>query len=108
MIDVEAHRADVVAEMDLRSGLRRSQHRVLERSELNDRLRHLIEQVERLSEELSVSERLAPVSDPLRRSLELDREALPDRGVHEIEQRPLVGGEEVGQLRGVDDGSATE
>ncbi|HEX6145773.1 MAG TPA: phosphoenolpyruvate carboxylase, partial [Acidimicrobiia bacterium] len=41
-------------------------------------LRHLIEQVERLSEELSVSERLAPVSEPLRRSLELDREALPD------------------------------
>jgi len=41
-------------------------------------LRHLIEQVERLSEELSVSERLATVSDPLRRSLELDKESLPD------------------------------
>jgi len=41
-------------------------------------LRHLIELVEDLSEELSVSERLAPVSDALRGSLERDREALPD------------------------------
>ena len=41
-------------------------------------LRHLIEQVERLSEELSVSERVAPVSGPLRAALEADRDSLPD------------------------------
>ncbi|MGH8914841.1 MAG: phosphoenolpyruvate carboxylase, partial [Acidimicrobiia bacterium] len=41
-------------------------------------LRHLIELVAKLSEELSVSERLAPISDHLRESLERDREALPD------------------------------
>jgi phosphoenolpyruvate carboxylase len=41
-------------------------------------LRHLIELVERLSEELSVSERLAPISDELRDSLGRDREALPE------------------------------
>jgi len=41
-------------------------------------LRHLIGLVEELSEELSVSELLAPISDELKDSLDRDREALPD------------------------------
>ncbi|MGH8872277.1 MAG: phosphoenolpyruvate carboxylase [Acidimicrobiia bacterium] len=41
-------------------------------------LRHLIELIEELAEELSVSERLAPISGELKASLEADREALPD------------------------------
>ncbi|HSO48947.1 MAG TPA: phosphoenolpyruvate carboxylase, partial [Acidimicrobiia bacterium] len=41
-------------------------------------LRHLIGLIEELSEELSVSELLAPISDELRESLERDREALPE------------------------------
>lgn len=40
-------------------------------------LTHLISMVEELSEELSVSERLAPINDGLRESLIRDREALP-------------------------------
>ncbi len=41
-------------------------------------LRHLIELIEDLAEELSVSERLVPVSEELRASLEADRETLPE------------------------------
>jgi phosphoenolpyruvate carboxylase len=41
-------------------------------------LRHLIGLIEELSEELSVSELLAPISDELRESLVRDREALPE------------------------------
>jgi phosphoenolpyruvate carboxylase len=41
-------------------------------------LRHLIGLVEALADELSVSERLAPISDQLRESLENDRAALPE------------------------------
>ncbi len=41
-------------------------------------LRHLIEMVEKLSEELSVSERLAPINNGLNESLVRDREALPE------------------------------
>ncbi|MCI0678462.1 MAG: phosphoenolpyruvate carboxylase [Actinobacteria bacterium] len=41
-------------------------------------LRHLIELIEWLAEELSVSQRLAPISDELADTLNLDREALPD------------------------------
>jgi len=41
-------------------------------------LRHLIDLIEELAEELSVSERLAPISDELRASLDTDREALPE------------------------------
>ena len=40
-------------------------------------IRHLIGLIEDLADELSVSERLAPISDELRKSLEQDREALP-------------------------------
>jgi phosphoenolpyruvate carboxylase len=41
-------------------------------------LRHLIGLVEDLSEELSMSERLAPISEELEASLEMDREHLPE------------------------------
>jgi phosphoenolpyruvate carboxylase len=41
-------------------------------------LRHLIGLIEELADELSVSERLAPISDDLRRSLDDDREAMPE------------------------------
>ncbi len=41
-------------------------------------LRHLIELIEGLAEELSVSERLAPISSELRESLARDRDLLPD------------------------------
>ncbi len=41
-------------------------------------IRHLIGLTEELAEELSVSERLAPISDELRASLEADREWLPE------------------------------
>ena len=41
-------------------------------------IRHLIGLIEELAEELSVSERLAPISDELRASLEADREWLPE------------------------------
>lgn len=41
-------------------------------------LRHLIMLIEALAEELSVSERLVPISDELRTSLESDRVHLPD------------------------------
>jgi len=41
-------------------------------------LRHLTELIEELADELSVSEHLAPISDALKASLDIDREALPD------------------------------
>jgi phosphoenolpyruvate carboxylase len=41
-------------------------------------IRHLIGLIERLADELSVSERLAPISDEMRASLASDREALPE------------------------------
>jgi phosphoenolpyruvate carboxylase len=41
-------------------------------------IRHLIELIEELADELSVSERLAPMSDELRASLDSDRELLPE------------------------------
>ncbi|HWL49341.1 MAG TPA: phosphoenolpyruvate carboxylase, partial [Acidimicrobiia bacterium] len=41
-------------------------------------IRHLIGLIEELADELSVSERLAPISDEMRASLESDREALPE------------------------------
>ena len=41
-------------------------------------LRHLIALIEELSEELSVSDLLAPISDEMRESLEHDRESLAD------------------------------
>jgi phosphoenolpyruvate carboxylase len=41
-------------------------------------LRHLIGLIEELADELSVSERLAPISDDLRKSLDEDRAAMPE------------------------------
>lgn len=41
-------------------------------------IRHLTGLIEQLADELSVSERLAPISDQLRTSLDSDREALPE------------------------------
>jgi phosphoenolpyruvate carboxylase len=41
-------------------------------------LRHFIGLIEELADELSVSERLAPISDELKTSLEHDRESLPE------------------------------
>ena len=41
-------------------------------------IRHLIGLIEALADELSVSERLAPISDEMRASLASDREALPE------------------------------
>ncbi len=41
-------------------------------------IRHLIGLIEELADELSVSERLAPISDEMRASLASDREALPE------------------------------
>ncbi|MFQ5522586.1 MAG: phosphoenolpyruvate carboxylase [Acidimicrobiia bacterium] len=52
-------------------------------------LTHLIRLVERLSDELSMSERLVPISDELGASLESDREHLP--AVWQREQRRIEG-----------------
>ncbi len=41
-------------------------------------LRHLITVIEELAEELSISERLAPTSEEMAHSLEIDRQLLPD------------------------------
>ncbi len=41
-------------------------------------IRHLIGLIEELADELSVSERLAPMSDEMEKSLESDREVLPE------------------------------